>query len=94
VDTDEVIAQLTAFPGETYLHFSPDGRFLAMDGRAGQQRTWDLASSPPALLVEQESDAAGEAFHPDGRHMVLTRTDGSILRFDLFCQHQPPQGYW
>src|SRR5207245_8713533 len=48
MDTDEEIATLTAFP-DTSLDFSPDGRFLALDGPGGKQRTRDLASSPPAL---------------------------------------------
>jgi WD40 repeat protein len=91
VDTDEQVVPLLGPPGDNWVHFSPDCRFLAMDGVAQQQRTWDLASSPPALLVKHESGACGQAFHPDGRHMALTRTDGSVLRYDLTAAPQAPQ---
>src|SRR5262249_32761349 len=90
VETDEEIALLEGPPGDNWVHFSPDGRFLVLDGM-GQQRTWDLATSPPALLIEEQSGASGQTFHPDGQHMVLTRNDGSILLYDLTSAHQPPR---
>jgi WD40 repeat protein len=90
VDTDEEIAPLDVLPGGNWLGLSTDGRFLLW-GHEEQRRVWDLASSPPAHIVEQQASAGGPAFHPDGRHMVLTRTDGSILLCDLTSPHRPPE---
>jgi eukaryotic-like serine/threonine-protein kinase len=83
VDTDEETVRLVGLPGESWLDLGPDGRFLATHGSDTQQRTWDLADSPPALVLNQESGARAFAFHPDGRHMALKRTDGSVLLYDL-----------
>jgi serine/threonine protein kinase/WD40 repeat protein len=67
--------------------FSPDGRYLAMkswnDGDSLQ--VWDLMAR---RLVMTETDfSAGFvhpwAFHPDGRRIVFSRKDGSILVLDL-----------
>jgi WD40 repeat protein len=92
VDTDEEIALLDGLPGDAWLYFSPDGRFLRT-GVTNQwaHRTWDLASSPPALLVEQKSGGCRAVFHPDGRHLALALTDGSILLYDLTSAHPAPQ---
>jgi WD40 repeat protein len=91
VDTDEEIAQLVGPPGEDGVGLSPDGRFLGVSGFNRQQLTWDLATSPPALIVNQESGACGFNFHPDGRHLALALTDGSILLYDLTSAHPAPQ---
>ncbi|HKI37164.1 MAG TPA: protein kinase [Gemmataceae bacterium] len=90
VDTDEEIAPLDGFPGDNWLSVSPDGLFL-LCGEGPQRRVWDLASSPPALIVERKSGSYGHAFHPDGRHMALAGTEGAILLYDLTSPHQPPQ---
>jgi hypothetical protein len=90
VKTNEEIASLDGFPGETGLRFSPDGRFL-LCWQNQQRRVWDLAGSPPPLVIEEKSSAGGPAFHPDGRRLVLTRIDGSILLCDLTSTHQPPR---
>jgi serine/threonine protein kinase/WD40 repeat protein len=90
VATDEEIASLDGFPGHNWLGFSPDGRFL-LCGQGEQRRVWDLAGSPPALIVEQQASAGGPTFYPDGRHLVLTQTNGSILLRDLSSPHRPPQ---
>jgi eukaryotic-like serine/threonine-protein kinase len=91
IDTNEEIAQLDGPPGDNWISFSPDGRFLGMRGLTQKQRTWDLASTPPALIVQQDSRDCGYAFHPDGRHMVQDLSDGSILLYDLTAPHSAPQ---
>jgi WD40 repeat protein len=90
VDTDEEIAPLAGPPGEFWLRFSRDGRFLGTYGM-GPNLIWDLASSPPLLLIEQKSGVSGWEFHPDGRHVLFIRTDGSALLYDLTSPHQAPQ---
>jgi serine/threonine protein kinase/WD40 repeat protein len=91
MDTNEEIGSLDGPPGDNWINFSPDGRFLGMHGLTQQQRTWDLASTPPALIVQQDSRDCGCAFHPDGQHMVLDLLDGSILLYDLTAPHPTPQ---
>jgi serine/threonine protein kinase/WD40 repeat protein/tetratricopeptide (TPR) repeat protein len=90
VDTDEEIAPLAGTPGDNWVHFSPDGRFLMSHG-TGQLHIWDLATSPPTCVFEAKPDWQSAGFHPDGRHMVVGRTDGSIFIHDLTSPRQPPQ---
>jgi WD40 repeat protein len=90
VDTDEQIATLEGLRGGAWLQFSPDGRFLVC-WQEHRQRVWDLAGSPPALIVEHKSTVGGPAFHPNGRHMALMQADGLILRRDLMNARQSPQ---
>jgi WD40 repeat protein/serine/threonine protein kinase len=91
VETDEETVRLDGPPGDNWVGLSPGGRFLALGGFAQHQRTWDLAGSPPELVVNEKSGASGYAFHPDGQHMVLTRTDGSILLYDLASAPAAPR---
>ncbi len=56
-----------------------------------QVRVWDLAGSPPGLVVEEKSVVRHHAFDRDSRRLVLTRTDGSIQVYDLLSPHQAPQ---
>jgi serine/threonine protein kinase/WD40 repeat protein len=90
VDTDEETARLGDFPGENWVGLTPGGRFLLMHGADRRYRAWDLASTPPAL-VSQESGVCGGTCHPDGRHVVLGRTDGSILLYDLTSAPAAPR---
>jgi serine/threonine protein kinase/WD40 repeat protein len=90
VDTDEEIARLDGPPGSTSFELSPDGRFLMVNGQ-GQDRIWDLGSSPPMLTVEQKPSTCGQTFQPDSRHKITTRDDGSILLSDLTAPRQAPK---
>jgi WD40 repeat protein len=90
VDTDEVVATLDGFPGGAWLSLSPDGRFLVC-WQPRRQRVWDLASSPPALLIEHDSGVMRSGFHPDGRHLANLQDDGSILLYDLTAAPPHPQ---
>jgi serine/threonine protein kinase/WD40 repeat protein len=90
VDTDEEVAHVDGPPGDWGLDLSPDGRFLMAWGGGGNP-TWDLAGSPPAPLVELQSGGGRQAFHPDGRHLALSRADGSIFLYDLTSAHPAAQ---
>jgi serine/threonine protein kinase/WD40 repeat protein len=90
VDTDEEITQIDGPAGSTSFDLSPDGRFLMVNGQ-GQDRTWDLGSSPPVLIAEPKSIACGQTFQPDSRHKIITRADGSIFLYDLTSPRQAPK---
>ena len=90
LDTDVESAQLDGFPDAVWLRFSPDGRFL-MCAEGQQVRVWDLAGSPPGLVVDEKSGALHHAFDRDSRRLILTRIDGSIQVYDLLSPHQAPQ---
>jgi WD40 repeat protein/tRNA A-37 threonylcarbamoyl transferase component Bud32 len=88
VDTDEEIAHVEGPPGNLGVDLSPDGRFLVAHSTVGIL-IWDVDHSPPTLLAELKP-ANWPAFHPDGRHLLVTRTDGSMLLYDLtWPQHAP-----
>jgi serine/threonine protein kinase/WD40 repeat protein/Tfp pilus assembly protein PilF len=84
IDTDGEIAGLH---GGTELRFSPGGRFLlAHDGQ--RFRVWDVSRAKPRL-VKQGKDSSF-AFHPNGRHLLTSRSDGSLWVYDLHTpSHQP-----
>jgi serine/threonine protein kinase/WD40 repeat protein len=74
--------EVTRMPGLGHspdLQFSPGGRFLAAYG-ANRLRAWDVTQEPPRIVYEGEEH--GFAFHPDGRHVLLRRSDGSLWLHD------------
>jgi serine/threonine protein kinase/WD40 repeat protein len=84
LDTNQVIAQVQ---GKNYLQFSPGGRFL-LSYDHDSLRVWDLSKTPPRLLPDVEMRTF--AFHPDGRHLLVAKRDGSIWRDDLDSQGREP----
>jgi eukaryotic-like serine/threonine-protein kinase len=90
VDTDEEIAELVGSPRDAELGLSPDGRFL-VEVSSGQRRIWDLAGSPPSLVIEFKSGSNWDAFHPNGRQVVATLTDGSTVLYDLNSPRLAPR---
>ena len=85
IDSDEEIAHLEGWRGETWLHFSPGGRFLLAHNNGRRFRVWDLSASPPQLV--QEGEQQGFVFHPDGRHLLIRPRN----RFDLPPRFGGPQ---
>jgi WD40 repeat protein len=90
LDTDAEIASLAGPPRDTSFDLSPDGRFLMVNGH-GEDRIWDLGTSPPLPLGASKTETCGEVFHPDSRHKITTHEDGSVLLYDLASPHQAPQ---
>jgi serine/threonine protein kinase/WD40 repeat protein len=90
MDTDEEIATMVSSHDVTGMGLSPDGRFLLrVDDE--QHSIWDLASSPPSSIREIPRGTCWEEFHPNGRQLVATPFDGSILLYDLKSPHSAPQ---
>jgi serine/threonine protein kinase/WD40 repeat protein len=86
IESDEEIAHIDAPGGDNWANLSPNGRFLTLDGLTGLQQAWDLARTPPALLYDFKSGGCSHTFHPDGRHVVVSRQDGSLLLYDLTAE--------
>jgi eukaryotic-like serine/threonine-protein kinase len=61
--------------------YSPDGKLLAT--AAERVVLWDVASRTKLLPLEYESIVWSVAFSPDGRWLVSTHGDGSILIWDI-----------
>lgn len=61
--------------------YSPDGKLVA----TGSERVvlWDVASMTKIVPLEYESIVWSVAFSPDGRWLVSTHGDGSILIWDV-----------
>jgi serine/threonine protein kinase/WD40 repeat protein len=87
VDTDEQIARLEGSGPVATLQFSPGGRFLTAFG--GQHlQAWDLDSAAPQLVYDGEDHE--KAFHPDERHVLLYRRDGSLAIHDWQAPREKP----
>jgi serine/threonine protein kinase/WD40 repeat protein len=71
--------------GETYPHFSPDGRFLLLTrGREVKRvKLWTFAGPEPAVIPLEPAACAGAALSPDSREIALAQADGSIRLHDL-----------
>ena len=61
--------------------YSPDGKLLAT--AAERVVLWDVASMTKIVPLEYESIVWSVAFSPDGRWLVSTHGDGSILIWDV-----------
>ena len=61
--------------------YSPDGKLLAT--AAERVVLWDVASMTRLMPLEYESVVWSVAFSPDGRWLVSTHGDGSILIWDV-----------
>jgi serine/threonine protein kinase/WD40 repeat protein/Flp pilus assembly protein TadD len=93
IEDDVEIVPLTFVPGETWLAFSSDGRYLlARGGAGGRLRVWDLAS-PERRVAFDMVGYVGFAFHPDGCHLAVSyaSSGGSIYQIDLTSAKQSPQ---
>jgi serine/threonine protein kinase/WD40 repeat protein len=90
---DLEIASLPGVGSESWPHFSPDGRFLAV-WSAGELKLWKL-TVPTPVLTEQLPAADYLDFSSDSRHLVVGRHDGSIRLYDLYSgepPHELPKG--
>jgi serine/threonine protein kinase/WD40 repeat protein/tetratricopeptide (TPR) repeat protein len=84
IDTDREVARLR---GGSELRFGPGGRFLLAYGEH-RFRVWDVSRAKVRVACEGEENAF--AFHPDGRHLLMGRRDGSLWIYDLRAPSQPP----
>jgi WD40 repeat protein len=81
----------TQFRGDgaaiTGAAYSSGGRWAAASSSAGRVELWRLSAGtptgPPVLLSSDSPDrATAVAFSPDGRQLVVGRSDGSVMSFD------------
>jgi serine/threonine protein kinase/WD40 repeat protein/tetratricopeptide (TPR) repeat protein len=93
------IGRVDFVPGESWVHFSPDGRFLYAYGK-GQSRMWDLARDGWPVVLDQRPAYSneGQPFHPDGRHFLFIRpVQGAappiteLVEADLLDPQKPPR---
>ena len=71
-------------PGENWLHFSPDGRFLALSrvqALAWQFQLWNLTDQEPVLVLNETMVTF--AFSPNGHQLALSLKDDSVCLYDL-----------
>jgi hypothetical protein len=87
MDTETVIAGLQ---GGSYLRFSPGGRFLLARGN-DRFRAWDVSGREPRLV--QQGEEYGFAFHPNGRHLLTAKRDGSFWLYDLNAPDHEPAAF-
>jgi serine/threonine protein kinase/WD40 repeat protein len=83
VADDRETASLPGSAEETWVRFSPDGKFLAVWSTEGLT-VWGLGGAAPAVVVRRP---AGECrsidFRPDSRECAIGLADGSILLHGL-----------
>jgi serine/threonine protein kinase/WD40 repeat protein len=88
VTGDKEIHRWTGFgPGQTQVHLSNDGQFVAVRSVFGDNRlkVWRLADREPSLVLE-ERDCHRPAFSPDGRYLAVgmgVHRGDSITVYDL-----------
>jgi serine/threonine protein kinase/WD40 repeat protein/predicted Zn-dependent protease len=88
LEDDGEILRLSYFPGEFWLRFSPDGRFLLAHG-VGRFRVWDL-NSEGTVVLDQVSKGY-EIFHPDSRRLIGSVDPESILEYNLLAPQEAPR---
>ena len=86
---DGEIVRLPFVPGEFWLRFSPDGRFLLAHG-AGRLRVWDLGVADSPVVLDQVIQG-NETFHPDSRRLIVSRSPDSIVEYDLLAPREAPR---
>jgi WD40 repeat protein len=84
--TGEVLATVPEEPwGSDWDAVSPDGRWLAR-ARGNRLAVWSL-TSPARPPVERFNDSAksftGVAFHPSGRYLAASASDGTVKLYDV-----------
>ena len=96
---EEVLARVPAIGVSRYwgMWMSPDGRYLAYghsspsEGVAGSLRILRLDGPVPTVLPYEPANVhlQSVAFHPDGRHLAVGDTGGTISVYDLETSRQP-----
>src|SRR6516165_10412061 len=79
------------FPGDgatiTGVAYSSDGQWAAASSSTGRVRFWHVSAGRPTgqpvlLSGDGPQQATAVAFSPDGRQLVVGRSDGSVTSFD------------
>jgi WD40 repeat protein len=68
------------------LVVSPDGAELAAAGDGDGVYRWEIrdpAAPRPLAMLPSSSDTWSIAYHPDGRHVAVSDTDGDVVLWDL-----------
>jgi WD40 repeat protein len=69
--------EINAHNGPTsWSNFSPDGKLISSMGFDNYLRVWDVQTGD--LVADFGAFAFGHAFHPNGEHLIVGDTDGTI----------------
>jgi len=64
------------------LAYSQDGHYLAMAGDGLQ--VWELATGNIHIITDDDGVSILDvAFHPNGEHITIAKTDGTIVTYDV-----------
>ena len=86
------------FPGDgaaiTGVAYSADGRWAAASSSLGPVELWHVTGGQPTgepvlLSIDGPDSVTAIAFRPDGRRLVVGRSDGSIMSFDPATPEEP-----
>jgi serine/threonine-protein kinase len=95
IDREGKTTPLRATPANWFdLHFSPDGRRLAMAIIDGLSDVWvyDLARETLARLTKDPVNAAAPVWTPDGRRIVFASARADTSTFNLYWQRADATG--
>ena len=65
------------------VHFSPDGKKIAVADSDGKVRFWDLQGNPLGEFEVGKNPVISLSFTPDGKYLFTASADG-ILRWPLY----------
>jgi WD40 repeat protein/serine/threonine protein kinase len=87
VESGEQMRQLTSEPGNSYLTYSPDGRYLFTAGPAfagSEGYLWDVATGEKVqMFVGHSRDINSVAFSPDGQFIVTGSDDTTAIMWNV-----------
>jgi WD40 repeat protein/serine/threonine protein kinase len=82
VNTGRRISEPIRAPSATEVHFSADGRRLALRSPSRTVRLWDSLSGE-ALDLRDHNTVLSICFSPDGQHLVTSCDDGMARLWDI-----------
>ena len=85
IESETLVAELTAHKSLIFsLRFSPTGEHLASAGWRDEFYIWDVAHwKKQHTLLGHTMPVLATAFHPDGKQIVSSSTDGTVLLWNV-----------